>query len=955
MVRSNRSVSSDKGVEDVAQLQKEIAQLRAQSFSDAEARIGTLKSQVHALKGELKSREEKPPVDTSLVKLLLKNNIRYAEDKNNDQLMALRAAMEAINVTELETKTNNELSALKKELTKIKEQLQQKEAEDRTRKEIANLKTDVLTQLKVAEGHTQEELKKMMQSVECMANKAEYEETQQELEKVKAELAQVKDELKETEKASKVRLELMTLKKSLEMELWNSQGMNKQEIKAIKAAIKKMDKAQEANKTVDELSDIQRDVKALKEEIKTKEESAAVQRELDGLKDKVSELLEASEGKSKEEMLVVKAAIDSISARQQDMTDKTELEEMRAELVELRQQMADKEEADRIKEELTAIKESLQSEILEAKQKNREAFDALRETFANLKASEDAVHDTALKALTAEVKKLKDEVEEQNRANHELAKLQKELTGKLEVLDSDDEDNQDLFAVKKVVDAVAAFDADEDSGLVMDDLVSLKGSIKEAEASVKSPKDLEVVKYALEKKLQSTDGMTRVQLEEIISVVENLDLESIGDNPTHAELKKEIGATKHAFKSRELYSALSKLEVLFKSTRSNRTRAENNRIRREITSIKTGAENQSLEQLEGSLASVTAMYADIQANPLAKKEKKGLRKFFSNLVGRRGDKKSSSATLSVASGTDSAQDTKPESNRGNDEQIEKQEDPSFSIEQSDVSGAEDQQESVKDNADVVTGSVRSRQSSAVRSKFSFRSKASGKSSTKQEKVPQTADDKMVGDEVVDYNNDGAKESGPPAVVSLDISDAGSVVSHLSKQQYGELASVGSASSRNVKNVDRNNDVEARDQPETVEECNDQKSVSSKRSKRSMRSAMSKKSSKSSSSKKKSTIGMSQKEIVQESNRMSTMSKPSGMPPLHPNKQMFRATQEPEEEEVEEFVGDYYDNHVIDNDDDDDVLENVSVAMVSRNEQGEFDVETVVEPTNSLVLPLTMSI
>lgn len=35
---------------------------------------------------------------------------------------------------------------------------------------------------------------------------------------------------------------MVTFKTSLEVELWNTQAMNKQAIKAIKAAIKKMDK-----------------------------------------------------------------------------------------------------------------------------------------------------------------------------------------------------------------------------------------------------------------------------------------------------------------------------------------------------------------------------------------------------------------------------------------------------------------------------------------------------------------------------------------------------------------------------------------------------------------------------------------------------------------------------------------------------------------------------------------
>ena len=70
-----------------------------------------------------------------------------------------------------------------------------------------------------------------------------------------------------------------------------------------------------------------------------------------------------------------------------------------------------------------------------------------------------------------------------------------------------------------------------------------------------------------------------------------------------------------------------------------------------------------------------------------------------------------------------------------------------------------------------------------------------------------------------------------------------------------------------------------------------------------------------------------------------------MPPLYPR------APEPEYDD-EEVAEDCRDDKA---DSDDDVLDNVSVAMVHRNEQGEFDVETVVEGSNPPTVELTMSI
>ena len=78
-----------------------------------------------------------------------------------------------------------------------------------------------------------------------------------------------------------------------------------------------------------------------------------------------------------------------------------------------------------------------------------------------------------------------------------------------------------------------------------------------------------------------------------------------------------------------------------------------------------------------------------------------------------------------------------------------------------------------------------------------------------------------------------------------------------------------------------------------------------------------------------------------------------MPPLYPTKQMNKGgVPEPDDEHDEVF---YNANNAHEELHDDEFLDNISVAMTDRNEAGEFDVETVVDPTSSLVVPLTMSI
>jgi hypothetical protein len=996
------TVAPEQAMKEIAALQKEVAQLRDQP------EIGHLKAEIESLKEEVKSKSNYSS-EMELMKCLLESNIRQAEEKNNEQLLAMKTAMEALNLAQLESQANGELSLLKEELTGIKEKLQQRESEGRSQSELDVLKADVVEQFKLAEGKTKEEMKRMMLSVECMADKQEYLQTQEELEQVKKEIVLVKDQLKETEKASKVRLELTTLKKSLEMELWNSQGMNKQEIKAIKVAIKKMDKKKIEHKNFDELSVVRRDVKALRDEMKAKDGSSGVHDELESLRKKVARVLDAAEGKSKDEILTMKTAVDSLSVHQTNVTDRSEIDEMRAELAGLKQHISNKEAPQDIKEELHALKASLHTEIMEAKQKNREAVEALHSNFNDLKSGEVKVQASAVEALAEELKKLKKEVEEQNTANQALENLQADLADKLETAGSNEEENKDLAVVKKAVDAVAAFSADEDSDILLDEIKSIKGTIKEAEASVKSSKDLQVLKFALEKKLKASEGKSDSQLKEIMDAVENVDMQSLRGT-SQAILKTELEATKRFLKARELYSALSQLEVVFKASLPNLTKMEKSKTRRDIIDTKVNVGGQSFEQLQGNLDKVKSIHDELASKTVVKKtkkEKKGLFKIFRAFGSRiRSEKKltadetsdsESETPLLEAVATSSAEPVSTETTTATEQKSEKKNDGvSVHSTRSYKSATQSKQASiVKKSASTTEKSETKKSITSVRSLISVRSRASATGSKpaaaveeSRDPIEQTLDMELdISPNFESYD----KNETPPPVESVDMSDAVSVVSLLSKQ-FGELVSLSSFVSENPEK-EEDGEKEKEEEYENADpepaadndpvlgleqaEVSASASAGAKEkssnpllrrvsSKLSLRSASSQKSSRSSKSKKskssanveteKSVISKQAVEEMPQAKVQTPIKIKPGMPPLYPRTpsqaamspralQMLPA-HEPDAPKMERDDVDH---------DQDDMMDRsiISVTMMNQNENGEVEIE--IEALEDHVLPLTMSI
>jgi DNA-binding ferritin-like protein (Dps family) len=596
--------------------------------SDVDAEINALKAEVAELKNKLVLQETYQNFDPDLVKLLLQNNIRYAEENNTQHIVAMKAAVEAINISELEKKTTEELSLIKDEIQHFKNQLRKQETYEDTVKEIATLRDEVIQQLKEAEGKTREELHKMILSDDYTAKKSEYQKTQEDLQKVKQDLILVKLQLKETEKVSKLQQELATLKKSLESEMWNSQGISTDDMMALKSAIKMMDKANIQNKNFDELSVIRRDVQALRAEIKESSKKQGFQEELSELKKQVAALAAIAGNRASQEINALDDAIDSLGDRQSKVVHGIGSDEM--ELSAFNHQK----EVLKIQEKLVAIKTSIKSDISESREKNRESLEALRINLEKLQAGNTDLPDSIFQQLTKEMKELKEEVEEQNKVNHRLEKLKKEVSEKIQELGIDDDEKQNLSAFKQAVDAVVAFEASEDSEAMLEDFTSVHGSIKDVRTSVNSSIDLQAVNEALKKKLKMTDSASQRQLEEIISVVDKLDVKSLaGESKRGNELNKELEATKHAVKSSELYRTISRLESALSDGYPRLSRSTINHIRTNIDRIKKNGDNKSVDGIEESLSKARKLQEELFDKTEGIAKKKGLRRFLRKIIG----------------------------------------------------------------------------------------------------------------------------------------------------------------------------------------------------------------------------------------------------------------------------------------------------------------------------------
>lgn len=577
---------------ELQKMQQTIDALRQQSVvATSNDEIGQLKTELAALRKELKDKEEanKTKIDLVLMKKTLEKDMVESENKTQEQIDAVKKLVDAMNLAQLENKTTDELTALKKEMEAMRKEMKERELADNTKKELEALKMQLNQQLTASEGKTKQELKLMKRAVESINVEKLENQTNEELIIVKKELGSLKEQLKETEKSSKMKLELAMLKKSLESELRNTQGKNREEISAIKTAIKSMDKKDMEKKSFDELSLVKKEVTKIKDEMLLKEESKEIKRDLEELKLKLKEQLKSAQGKDKGEMMSVKSAVESINVRKLESKNREEFDAMKKELEQLKKQMYDREAAGKLKVELALMKKSLEAELVRSQDKNRSDVAALQRSVEKLNEQNlNTQNSEQLTALKSEIESLKKEMKEKDQAVKDLEQMKTLLEEQLK--ESEGKTKADLTAMKSAVEAIDIknFESNnKDQWLQMKaEINSLKQNISETQSHLKTRKDLEILKEALEAEMKSSDGKTKEELSAMKMAVEAIDLRKL-EQANHDEwdaLKTEVDALKKELKVKECESMMTQLEDDLKNAK-HMHRLEIARYKRTITEI----------------------------------------------------------------------------------------------------------------------------------------------------------------------------------------------------------------------------------------------------------------------------------------------------------------------------------------------------------------------------------
>lgn len=440
--------------------------------------------------------------------------------------------------------------------------------------------------------------------------------TSSELLDLRNEVDQLKKELQDRSEASRTKLDLVVLKKAMEVELRHTEGKTSDQIARLQKVILETNTDKLETKTNTELKAMKAELESLKSEMSTRELHSKATRDVDSLQVALESKLVKADQKSRKELEQMKKTVDSLSNTLKSNHSNDEMIAIKADLEDLKDQLKKKDATSKIVQETQIIKKSLEAELKKSEGK----------TQAELLKLKTSINDLYFKAL-------------ENKDVSELAAIKSELVTfkeQLKVVEKASRTQTELDELKKSL----AEELKQTNGRTEEELFSMKKAVDEINLEQQASKAL---KETLEAEIKAVNGKTQLELLEMKRTIDAIDLQQleVRNKSEWDKMQLEIGQLKDELNSKK------NVQVL-------KTEKEISEIKKVIDELAAkqaqSGENPSHDALESLAAlrmEMDEMKADlknkaIDANNLiqeiellkqdGQKHKAGLKKFFSKRI-----------------------------------------------------------------------------------------------------------------------------------------------------------------------------------------------------------------------------------------------------------------------------------------------------------------------------------
>ena len=413
--------------------------------------------------------------DISSLKKDLARTLDDDKSVGNRSLASIKKSVEKLQVAERSVKTAEGLHELQSEVEFLKAQLKGLADSSRTKEELTSLKRTIEMELRSSEGKTHDELEALKAAVKLVNESDLQTKTAAELASVKNDLQHLKTTIAERQLENTTKKDIESLSESIQKAMEKADLKTIVEIKSLKEKVDTLNSKCTTTTTKDEMIIIKKDVDAAKDELKAIEISGKIKEEAVGLKRAVEEELQQSQGKTQQELMLLKQSIKLLVEKGFENKDAAELSKVKSELGAVKDKLKTIENASKTQVELAVLKKALEYQIQSSVGKTakelddmKKAVDAINMESKESKKLKSLLSDEIKQANNktekdlVEMKKALDKInlskleskniEEWDGVRNEMEKMKLELQEKQVIETSAAE--QELMAMKKVVEAI---------------------------------------------------------------------------------------------------------------------------------------------------------------------------------------------------------------------------------------------------------------------------------------------------------------------------------------------------------------------------------------------------------------------------------------------------------------------------------------------------------------------
>ena len=499
-----------------------------------------------------------------------------------------------------------------------------------TRAGIKDLLSTVKENKEAGDANLKSDLKTIKKSLHKIEKTDHSKQSTEQVEALKDEVDKLRAEVKDRTEASRAKLEVAMLKRSLESELRNTDNKTVEQIAALKKAINAANPVILENKVGAELALVKAELESLRLELKENELSLKTKQDLEDLHESLATAMAgATDATVKQELSEMKKTADGLSATVNANTSRDTFLEVSKDVVALKNSMQKKVAAEKIKSESSQLLESVESNLEKSKGMSQQL------ELVALKRNITAI------ANQSEHLEEKD-VEELVKMRSELGELRKGLK---EVEDATKTQN-DLKALKETVDA----ELEKCTEKTQKELAEMHTAIDAVNLELQQSKILKDTLTAAILKTNQKTEMELLQMKQTAAAMKTSKLETKDKSEWESirqemeKLKVELKHRNEAKMDEELQLVKAALEQI-NEEHAKKTDGKIDTLRKEVDDLRV--EVASPRKREASVVesseNVETKLASPKSNSKEPKKKRGLMKFFSRRSSRPSSSKRSTS------------------------------------------------------------------------------------------------------------------------------------------------------------------------------------------------------------------------------------------------------------------------------------------------------------------------